>query len=119
MLGEVKCVPLPRRVVSWGVVTKGQDSNFFLNHWVFGNCNVSLENFCTFSVGKDKSFELYQKIFELGPPTIQVPQCPLLLDIFKIFVSVLPVVWALLLDISDVQRPFPPLDSSAEQNKTL
>ena len=31
--------------------------------------------FPTLAVGKDKGFELYQKIFELGSPTLQVQQC--------------------------------------------
>ena len=39
----------------------------FRNHRIFGNFNVSSENFPTFAVGKDKGFEFYRKIFELGP----------------------------------------------------
>ena len=34
------------------------------------------KNFCTFAPGKDKGFEFYRKIFELGPPNLQVPRCP-------------------------------------------
>ena len=41
-------------------------SLFFLNHHIFGR---------TFTVDKDNGFEVYWKIFELGPPTLQVPWC--------------------------------------------
>ena len=34
------------------------------------------ESFQTFAVGKDKSFEFYQKTFELGPLNLQVSQRP-------------------------------------------
>ena len=45
---------------------------YFLNHRIFANINVSSENFHTLAVGKDKGFELYRKIFELGPPILQM-----------------------------------------------
>ena len=41
---------------------------------IFRDFNVSSESFRNFALGKDKDFEFYQKIFELGPPTLQVPQ---------------------------------------------
>ena len=36
---------------------------FFLNRRMFGNFNVSSENFWTFAVGKDKGFEFIAKSF--------------------------------------------------------
>ena len=49
---------------------------FFRNPRIFGTLNVSSENFCSFAVGKDKVSEFYKKIFELGPPTLQLPRRP-------------------------------------------
>ena len=39
----------------------------------FRNSYALLDNFWTFAVSKDKGFEFYQKINELGSPTLQVP----------------------------------------------
>ena len=49
----------------------------FRNCRMFGNFNASSENFRMFAVSKDKGFEFYRKIIELGtlPPTLQVPRC--------------------------------------------
>ena len=47
---------------------------FVQNRWIFGNSNVSSENFRTFGVGKDKGFEFYRKIFELGPTALHLPR---------------------------------------------
>ena len=44
----------------------------FRNRRIFGNFVVSSDNVRTFAVCKDKGFEFYRKIFELGPPTLQV-----------------------------------------------
>ena len=35
---------------------------------IFGNLHVSWENFRTSAVGKDRGFEMYRKISELGSP---------------------------------------------------
>ena len=52
----------------------GHDPQVFPNHRIFGNFNALLENFWTFTVGKNKGFSSYQKIIELPPPpTLQVP----------------------------------------------
>ena len=48
--------------------------NFFEIRPIFGNFDASSENFRTFAVGREKGFELYQKIIELGPAARQVPQ---------------------------------------------
>ena len=40
---------------------------FFRNRWIFGNHNVSSENFRTFAVGKDKGPKFYWKVFEVAP----------------------------------------------------
>ena len=50
----------------------GHVLQIFQSHWIFGNFNVLSENFQTSCVGKDKGFEFNWKIFELGPPTLQV-----------------------------------------------
>ena len=42
----------------------------------YRNVNASSENFWIFVAIKDKGFEVYWKIIELGPPTQQVPQAP-------------------------------------------
>ena len=42
----------------------------------FGNFNASSENFQTYAVSKDKGFEAYLKIIELGSPILQVPRHP-------------------------------------------
>ena len=48
---------------------------FFRHRWIFGNCNVSYENFRNFAFGKNKGCEFHRKIFELAPtPTLQVPR---------------------------------------------
>ena len=44
----------------------------------FRSFNASSENFRTFAICKDKGFELYWKVIELGPPTLQEPRPPLL-----------------------------------------
>ena len=48
----------------------------FRKRQVFGNFNASSENFRTFAVGKDNSFEFYREIVELVPPTLQVSRRP-------------------------------------------
>ena len=40
---------------------------------IFRHFNVSSEKFWIFAVGKDKGFEFYRTIFELRPPTQQMP----------------------------------------------
>ena len=47
---------------------RGPWSPSFRNRRIFGNFNVSSENFLNFAVGKDEGFEFCRKIFELGPP---------------------------------------------------
>ena len=61
-------------VVSWPGGEGATPTKFFQNRRIFGNSNASSENFWTFAAGKDKGFEFYRKIFELGPPTLQVPR---------------------------------------------
>ena len=51
-------------------------SQFFRSRQIFRNFNGSSENFRTFAIRKDKGFEFYRKIIELGPPILQVPQRP-------------------------------------------
>ena len=51
-------------------------SSFFRNLRIFETFNVSSERFRTFAIGKDKDFEFYQKIFELGPSNVHVPRRP-------------------------------------------
>ena len=51
-------------------------SSFFRNLRIFETFNVSSERFRTFAIGKDKDFEFYQKIFELGPSNLHVPRRP-------------------------------------------
>ena len=49
---------------------------FFQYSWIFGNFNASSENFWILAVSKDKGFEFYRNIIELGPPTLQVSRRP-------------------------------------------
>ena len=57
-------------------------SMFFKNHRTFGNYKVSSGKLQIFGVGKDKGFEFYRKVFELGSPTLHVLRRPC----FSIFV---------------------------------
>ena len=43
---------------------------FIRSHRIFRNCKVSSETFWNLAVGKDKGFEFYRKVFELGPPLL-------------------------------------------------
>ena len=44
----------------------GHALQFFRNRRIFRNFNASSENFRTFAATKDKGFEFYRKIIELG-----------------------------------------------------
>ena len=55
------------RCVAGGGVEGAMAPPIFSNWRILGNFNVLLENFRTSAVAKDKGFEFYRKIFELGP----------------------------------------------------
>ena len=52
----------------WPSGKVGHDHQFFRNRRIFEGVNASSENFRTFGVSKNKSFEFYRKIIELGQP---------------------------------------------------
>ena len=49
---------------------EGHGPPIFSNRRIFGNFNALSEKFWTSAVRKDKGFELYRKIIELGPPLL-------------------------------------------------
>ena len=64
-----------------GALWPGDILPIFRYHQIFGNFNLLSETFRNFSLGKDKGFEFYWKIFELGPryftgPTTSLGQAP-------------------------------------------
>ena len=64
------CITIPKKVVDAGAlwpVDREHGPLLFQKFQIFGGFSVSSENFRTFAFGKDKSFEFYRKIFELGP----------------------------------------------------
>ena len=52
--------------------------------------NVLSEKFWTFAVGENKGFKFYRKVFELVPPTLQVPQglCWRLFDVITLLAQI-------------------------------
>ena len=63
-----------------GVVVGGRQGSmatqFFRNRQMFGNFDASSEDFWTFAVGKNKSFEFYRKVIELDLSSLLVPRRP-------------------------------------------
>ena len=67
---------------SWlgGGETGPWPTKYFRNRRILRNFDTLSENFCTFAVGKDKGFQFYRKIIELGRLTLQVPRRPYLIE---------------------------------------